>query len=218
MRLTLAANTRTRLLDLLQNPDAPNAALKNPAAAGNIENGAHYYGVSFVGPYGESAVLAVSEVVTVVDKTTNGKISLTNIPIGPTGTTARNVYRTAAGGSTLKLQSQIANNTATTLLDNTADASLTTTAPAVDTSGLRHALGMYEDLVISVPDDSANTVSIFGDTNNPNISDTNYGFKLDAGGNNFQRFERSAHQPVAAAHIWLYASAISRFNITGREI
>jgi hypothetical protein len=61
---------------------------------------------------------------------------LTNIPIGPSGTTGRKVYRTVANGSTYKLLTTIANNTTTTFTDTTADASLGATAPTSDTSGL----------------------------------------------------------------------------------
>lgn len=62
--------------------------------------------------------------------------TLSGIATGPTGTTARKVYRTAADLSQLKLQSTIANNTGTTLTDSTADGSLGANAPTSDTSGL----------------------------------------------------------------------------------
>jgi hypothetical protein len=63
--------------------------------------------------------------------------ALSAIAIGPAGTTSRKVYRTAAGGSQLKLQQTIANNTATVgVTDSTADASLGANAPTSDTSGL----------------------------------------------------------------------------------
>lgn len=70
-----------------------------------------------------------------------GQASLTGIAIGPSGTTSRKIYRTAAGGSQLKLQSTIANNTATTLTDSTADSGLGANVPAVDTSGLSTTSG-----------------------------------------------------------------------------
>lgn len=66
---------------------------------------------------------------------------LSNIPIGPTGTTYREVYRTVANGAALKLQSTISNNTATTLTDTTADASLGAAPPVTDTSGLVSTAG-----------------------------------------------------------------------------
>lgn len=61
-------------------------------------------------------------------------ISLTDIPLGPSGTTARSVYRTegqatraALSSATFKLVGAISNNTATTYNDTVADGSLTTT-------------------------------------------------------------------------------------------
>lgn len=66
---------------------------------------------------------------------------LTGIAIGPTGTTQRNVYRTAHDGSTYGLQSNIPNNTATTLTDTTADGSLGAAPPVTDTSGLVQQTG-----------------------------------------------------------------------------
>ncbi|HRZ15348.1 MAG TPA: hypothetical protein P5110_07565 [Candidatus Omnitrophota bacterium] len=57
--------------------------------------------------------------------------SLTGIPVAPQswGINARNIYRTAAGGSQYLYAFQIANNTATAATDNVADADLLTTAP-----------------------------------------------------------------------------------------
>jgi len=64
------------------------------------------------------------------------QVALTNIPIGSATVTGRKVYRTVVGGAQLKLQSTIANNTATTLLDATADGSLGANVPVTDTSAL----------------------------------------------------------------------------------
>lgn len=60
------------------------------------------------------------------------KISMVSIPIAPQsfGISSRRVYRTAAGGTTFKLVTTIADNTTTTYLDNTADSSLGATAPS----------------------------------------------------------------------------------------
>lgn len=104
-------------------PPAPTVALATPAAAGNIENGAHFYAVTYVNAAGESLPSPVASV-TVVNNTINGKVDIT-IPIGPTGTTQRKVYRSAAAGTALLLQQTVANNTATTAtIDNTADSGL----------------------------------------------------------------------------------------------
>jgi hypothetical protein len=64
------------------------------------------------------------------------QVNLTGIAIGPSGVTSRKVYRTVAAGSQLKLLTTIANNTATTYTDSTADGSLGANVPTGDTSGL----------------------------------------------------------------------------------
>jgi len=71
------------------------------------------------------------------------QMTVTNIAIGPVGTTTRKVYRTAANQATLKLLTTLANNTATALAapDAAADATLGATAPASDTSLLAQPTG-----------------------------------------------------------------------------
>lgn len=101
--------------------------------AGNVTNGTHAWYVTFTGPngVGESAVSAKSNVLNVVDKTVNGQVALTNIPLGPTGTTGRNIYRTVAGDTgNPKLVGSIADNVTTIFTDNVADGSLGANAPA----------------------------------------------------------------------------------------
>src|SRR5688572_46410 len=80
-------------------PGALTAAMVSPAAAGIVDNGAHRYRVTFVTPDGETDGGTVSSVVTVADKAVNGRVSLTDIPVGGASVTARKLYRTAAGGS-----------------------------------------------------------------------------------------------------------------------
>jgi hypothetical protein len=64
-------------------------------------------------------------------------VALSGIAVGPSATTARNVYRSAAGTTTpLRLLATIADNATTTYSDTTADAALGATAPATDNSGL----------------------------------------------------------------------------------
>ena len=53
-----------------------------------------------------------------------------HLPIGYADTVSRCIYRTEAGGTTLKLLYAVPNNTALTYTDNIADGSLTTTIPA----------------------------------------------------------------------------------------
>jgi hypothetical protein len=115
-------------------PGAVTAALKSPAAAGNVDNGAHRYRATFVTADGETDGGTISGAVTVADKTVNGQISLSGIPLGGAAVTARKLYRTVAGGSTYLFLATIANNTATTYTDNIADASLGAGCPSINTT------------------------------------------------------------------------------------
>lgn len=69
------------------------------------------------------------------------EVHLTNVPLGGTGVTSRKIYRTAAGGSQLKLVATLADNTTTTYTDTTADGSLGADVPISDTSGLAQPEG-----------------------------------------------------------------------------
>ncbi|MCL8207181.1 MAG: hypothetical protein K6V97_03785 [Actinomycetia bacterium] len=63
-------------------------------------------------------------------------VSLTNIPLGPAGVVARDIYRTTAGGTTYYYLTTLADNVTTEYTDTTADSSLgTQTAPTVNTTG-----------------------------------------------------------------------------------
>ncbi len=67
------------------------------------------------------------------------RVSLTAIPLGATGTTARKIYRTTVGGATLKLVATIGDNTTTTYTDAIADGSLGANAPSTNTATLNQA-------------------------------------------------------------------------------
>jgi hypothetical protein len=69
-----------------------------------------------------------------VNTATLQRVSLAGLPLGATGVTARKIYRTAAGGSQLKLLATIADNTTPTYTDSTADASLGANALTVGTA------------------------------------------------------------------------------------
>lgn len=109
-------------------PPAPTVALAG-AGAGNVNNGVHRYRVTFVTADGETDGGDISAAVTVADSSTNGRVSITGIPIGGGRVTQRKIYRTVAGGSTYLLLTTIADNTTTTYQDNTADASLGAQVP-----------------------------------------------------------------------------------------
>ncbi len=74
---------------------------------------------------------------------TANRVSVSSIAIysGVGTVTARKVYRTAAGGSQLKLLATIADNSTTTYADSTADGSLGANVPTSDTSGLPGSAG-----------------------------------------------------------------------------
>ena len=68
---------------------------------------------------------------TVTTDAANRKVTLSNLPLGPTGATNRKIYRTEGGGATWKLLATIADNTTTTYDDDVADATLTDAYPSV---------------------------------------------------------------------------------------
>lgn len=90
------------------------------------------------------------------------QVNLTSIPTGPTGTTGRKVYRTAAGASTLKLLTTIANNTSTTYTDSTADGSLGATAPSTNTSALTTPNGTVNAGTTTIPVTGVSSFSASG--------------------------------------------------------
>jgi uncharacterized phiE125 gp8 family phage protein len=116
-------------------PTAPTVALASPAVAGNIDNGAHRYLVTFVTASGETQAGVASDIVTVADKAVNGKVTVSGIPLGGGAVTQRKLYRTLAGGSSYYLLTTITNNTATTYTDNIADGTLGIGAPTANTTG-----------------------------------------------------------------------------------
>ncbi len=71
------------------------------------------------------------------------QVQVSAIPLASAGTavTGRRLYRTAAGGSALKLLAQWSDNLTTSYTDTVPDASLGTSAPLGDTSGLQQPPG-----------------------------------------------------------------------------
>jgi hypothetical protein len=125
--------------DLLLAPigAAPTAAPSATSAAGTgLGVGIYLYAVSFVkqGQFGESLPSPTASVTTT---TGNQHVALSSLPLGPTGTTARRLYRTTVGGSQLKLLTTLANNTATTYTDTASDGSLGANAPGQSSFGGR---------------------------------------------------------------------------------
>ena len=84
-------------------------------AGGTLAAATYVYEISYTNAGGETAPGPVSSVITL---SVPGSVTLSNIPIGPTGTTARNVYRavqTAGVNGTFTLQATVPDNTTTTL-------------------------------------------------------------------------------------------------------
>lgn len=115
-------------------PDAPTVALAG-AGAGNVDNGLHRYRVTFVTADGETDGGAISASVTVANKTVDGKVALSAIPLGGGAVTARKLYRTAAAGSDYFLVTTIADNTTTAYTDSTTDALLGAGVPLTNSTG-----------------------------------------------------------------------------------
>lgn len=109
---------------------APGAAALAAGAAGS-PNGTYRCQVTFVNAAGETTG-GVEFTITV----TSTHIAWSSIPTGPSGTTARKLYRTSAGGAagTEKLVTTIADNTTTTFDDNVADGSLGAAIPTTNTA------------------------------------------------------------------------------------
>lgn len=96
-------------------------------AAGNVTVGTHRWAVTFTKAGSESALGPFTSFASA------GTVhcSLTAVPLGPAGTTGRNVYKTIAGGLTdFRLIGAIADNVTPTFDDNLADATLNANAPA----------------------------------------------------------------------------------------
>lgn len=130
--LTKTFNVAGNIRFVPQVPSAPTATLAG-AGAGSLGNGAYRYAVVFVTDEGDSGATSTgySNTITIVNNATDGKIQLTNIPIGDEYVTARKIYRTTAGGNIFLLWrvTTINNNVDTTYLDNVADGALVTADP-----------------------------------------------------------------------------------------
>jgi hypothetical protein len=100
--------------NIIATPTAPTVAVN--ATAGNI-TGRVTYKITFVGARGESAGGTTSAAVSPAGQ----QVNLTNIPLGPAGTTKRHIYRsTPSGEQTHKLVAILNDNTTTSYTDNAA--------------------------------------------------------------------------------------------------
>ncbi len=125
---TFRDKLRRRKMQQALPPAAPSGTL---AASTNLGIGVYKWAVTFVDASGESTPGAQ---LTLTTTSGNQAANLTAIPTGPSPlATARKIYRTAVGGTQLKLLTTISDNTTTTFSDTTADGSLGANAPTVST-------------------------------------------------------------------------------------
>lgn len=113
---------------------APSAgATATPVSGSGLSVGVYKYMVTFVNLLGETTG---STEFTATTTSSNKKVNLAAIPTGPGGVSARKIYRTSVGGASNseKLVATIADNTTTTYVDTTADASLGAAVPTTNTS------------------------------------------------------------------------------------
>lgn len=127
-----------------------------PTAGGSVTAGTHSYEVTFVTPAGETNLGAVSATQTTAGG--NLTIPLTAIPTAPAAskTSARKIYRTAAGGTTYLLLTTINDNTTTTFNDTIADGSLGAAGPTSNTTGLA------PKYIASLPVDPGTSTTVAG--------------------------------------------------------
>jgi uncharacterized phage protein gp47/JayE len=95
-------------------PGTPTAPTIADGGAGSLPVGQYEYVVTFVTAGGETAPGPVSNPIPLAG---SHQVSVTNIPLGGTGTTQRKIYRRKDGGA-FGLVATIANNTATSATDN----------------------------------------------------------------------------------------------------
>lgn len=108
---------------------APTAALTAgaPTAGGAVDAGLHLYAYTNVSGETESAP---SPLASVAVSAGSQMVPLSGILTGPPGTTARNIYRTAAGASgALLLLATLSDNVTTAYTDTLADSALGTQQP-----------------------------------------------------------------------------------------
>ncbi len=133
-RVQSGANDGLNFLEIA--PDAPLALPGVPtlalAVGTELGIGLYQYAIAFVTANGETTPGTQAEITTTSG---NQRVQLSGIPIGPGGTTARRIYRSAVGGGQKKLVATISDNVTTSYLDQIADAGLGANAPTLNTSG-----------------------------------------------------------------------------------
>lgn len=115
--------------------------------------GTYYWALTYVTSGGEEVLGSVSNTLNVGTQ----KQALLTLPLGYTGVTSRKLYRTANGGTQLKLVATIADNTTLTYTDSIADTSLGANIPDINNelpkpySGLSANSKLYGAVVDKYP-------------------------------------------------------------------
>lgn len=130
-----------------------------PTTGGSMGVGNYSYVVTFTIGSSETIPSIASNVVTTTSS--NKTVALTNIPLGPTGTVSRQIYRTNVGGTVYYLITTLADNTTTTFSDTTADNTTTlapTTSYAYDITYVTASTLASGDIIYLVANGPDNTV------------------------------------------------------------
>jgi hypothetical protein len=104
-------------------------------------------------------------------------LRITSIPVAPTshGVNTRRLYRTAAGGTTFKLLTTLADNSTTTYDDSTADASLGANAPSDNGVPPKYSIAIYHQGRLFVNDANNPNFIWFSNLNDPyTFASTNF--------------------------------------------
>jgi uncharacterized phiE125 gp8 family phage protein len=117
-------------------------ALPGTPVAGNCDNGAWRIGYTFGTVDGETELGPLSAVVTIADKTTNGKIAASNIAIGGSAVLWRKAYAIPPAGGNPKFAALLNNNTATIQTIDIAASALGAEAPTVNTTADPELVGL----------------------------------------------------------------------------
>jgi uncharacterized phiE125 gp8 family phage protein len=116
-------------------PATPVIAALAGLGAGTCDNGAHRLACSFVTATGETPPGPLSAPITIVDKTVNGQIAVSGIPMGSPAVLTIKLWMTAiAGPLGPLLYAGVVNNGVATATINVADVGLGASAPTVNTA------------------------------------------------------------------------------------
>jgi hypothetical protein len=174
--------------------NAPSAA---KASGSGLSSGVYQYVITYLTQGGETPASPAVSVTTTSGQQT---VNLTDIPVGPNNPVSpgvatnyiigRNIYRTAVGGSTFYYLTSIPDNTTTSCVDTTADASLNVDAspPTVNTSGVMlwpprerdfaEYSNMFDSNIALAAGGNMGLMGAVGDTGQPQTGNSSPSFTL----------------------------------------